>query len=163
MASRSNQPISSTEKHQSNLNNLLIYVTSPTILAFPDFQLLFILHTNTLAKGLRYALYQIQEEQICVLGYVSRTLVAAIKKYHSSKIEFLASKWTICEHFSDYLNYSPHSNAYTDFNPIFTSTKVNATGQRWVNELSNFNFSIHYKPGIENVVADSLTWYPLFM
>ena len=163
MASRSKQLISSTEKHQSNLNNLLIYVTSSTILAFPDFQLLFILHINTLAKGLRYALYQTQEEQICVLGYVRRTLVAAINKYHSSKIEFLASKWNICEHFIDYLNYSPHSDAYTDFNPIFTSTKVNARGQLWVNEMSNFSFSIHYKPGIENVVADSLTRYPLFM
>ena len=29
-----------------------------------------------------------------------------------------------------------------------------------VNELSNFNFSIHYKPGIENVLADSLSRYP---
>ena len=30
--------------------------------------------------------------------------------------------------------------------------------QRWVNELSNFNFRIHYKTGIENVAADSLRW-----
>ena len=30
-----------------------------------------------------------------------------------------------------------------------------------VNELSNFNFSIRYKPGIKIVVADSLTRYPL--
>ena len=44
---------------------------------------------------------------------------------------------------------------------LFTSAKVNATGQRWVNELSNFNFSIHYKSGIENVVPNSLIWYPL--
>ena len=44
---------------------------------------------------------------------------------------------------------------------LFTSAKVNATGQRWVNELSNFNFSIHYRPGVENVVVDSLSRYPL--
>ena len=44
---------------------------------------------------------------------------------------------------------------------LFTTAKVNATGQRWVNELSNLNFSIHYKPGIENVNADSLSWYSL--
>ena len=43
---------------------------------------------------------------------------------------------------------------------LFTPAKVNATRQRWVNELSNFNFSIHYKPGIEKVVADSLSRYP---
>ena len=44
---------------------------------------------------------------------------------------------------------------------LFTSSKVNATNQQWVNELSNFNFSIHYKPGTENVAADSLSRYPL--
>ena len=44
---------------------------------------------------------------------------------------------------------------------LFTSVKVNATGQRWVNELSNLNFSIHYIPGIENVNTDSLSRYPL--
>ena len=55
-------------------------------------------------------------------------------------------------------------DVYTDFNIIiylFPLAKVNATGQRWVNELSNFSFSIHYKPGIENVVADSLSQYLL--
>ena len=44
---------------------------------------------------------------------------------------------------------------------LVTSAIVNATGQRWVNELSNFNFSIHYKIGIENVAADLLSRYPL--
>ena len=87
---------------------------------------------------------------------------------NSSKLEFLAIKWTICKHFSkhfrDYLYYSPHFNVCTDFSSVtylFTSAKVNGMGQRWVNELSNFNFSIHYKPGIENVVADSFSRYPL--
>ena len=40
---------------------------------------------------------------------------------------------------------------------LFTLAKVNATDQRKVNELSNFNFSVHYKLDIENVVADSLS------
>ena len=164
MTSRSKQPINWTEEHQSNLDYLLIHVTSPPILAFPDFQLPFIPHTDASANGLGCTLYQIHENQLRVLGYGSRTLVAAENKYHSSKLEFLAIKWAVCEHFRDYLYYSLHFDIYTDFNPmtyLFTSAKVNATGQRWVNELSNFNFSIHYKPGIEKVVADSLSRYPL--
>ena len=44
---------------------------------------------------------------------------------------------------------------------LFISAKLNGTGQRWVNELSYFNFSIHYKRGSENVVKDSLSRYPL--
>ena len=51
LTSRSKQPINWIEKHQSSLDNLLIHVTSPLTLAFPDFQLLFILHTDALAKG----------------------------------------------------------------------------------------------------------------
>ena len=163
LTSRSKQSINWTEEHQSRLDNLLIHVTSPPILAFPDFQLPFILHTDALAKGLGCALYQIQENQLRVLGYRSRKIVAAENKYHNSKLEFLAIKWAIYKHFRDYFYYSTHFDVYIDFNPmtyLFTSAKVNATRQRWVNELSNFNFSIHYKPGIESVVADSLSRYP---
>lgn len=44
---------------------------------------------------------------------------------------------------------------------LFISAKLNGAGQRQVNELSYFNFSIHYKRGSENVVKDSLSRYPL--
>ena len=59
--------------------------------------------------------------------------------------------------------YSQHFDVYADFNPLnyfFTTTKLNATEQRWVNELSNFSFDSHYKQGVENVAADSLSRYP---
>ena len=136
MTSRSKQPINWTGEHQSNLDNCLIHVTSPPVLAFPDFQPPFIHHTDASAKGLGCALYQIQENQLHILGYSSRTLVAAENKYHSSKLEFLAIKWAICEHFKDYLYYSP--NFDVNFNPmtyLFTSVKVNATGQYCINCL----------------------------
>ena len=29
-----------------------------------------------------------------------------------------------------------------------------------VNDVENFNFTIHYKPMIKNTVANSLSWYP---
>ena len=93
LSSRSKQPINWPEEHQSSLDNLLIYVASPPILAFPDVQLPFILRTDASAKGLRCALYQIQENQLRVLGYDSRTLVAAENKHQSLKLEFLAIKW----------------------------------------------------------------------
>ena len=159
---RSKKLINWTKEQQSSLDNLLIQVTSPPILAFPDFQLRFILHFDASAKALGCALYQIQENHLRALGCGSRTLVAAENKYHSSKLKYLAIEWTIYKRFRHYLYYSPHFNVYTHFNSItylFTSAKVNATGQQCVNELSNFNFSIHYKPRIENLVGDSLSRY----
>ena len=53
---------------------------------------------------------------------------------------------------------------YTSFNPlayIKTSCKVNDSGQRWVNKLASFNFSIHYKPGAQNYVAETLSRFTI--
>ena len=85
------------------------------------------------------------------------------KKYHSSKLEFVALKLTICEHFN-YLFYSPHFELYTDFNPlthIKTSCKVNAIAQGWWNKLASFNFSIHYKPRVQNHVAETFSRFSI--
>ena len=69
------------------------------------------------------------------------------------------------EHFRDYLFYVPHFDVYTDYNLltyIKSSCKVNATRQRWINnELTDFNFTVHYKPGVGNVVADAMNRLPV--
>ena len=129
----SKQNIEWKDDHQLILDKLLTYLTEPPILAYPDFDLPFILHTDASSTGLGCGLFQIQHGSIRVIGYGSRTLTGSEEKYHSSKLEFLALKWAICDHFKDYLFYSPHFEVYTDFNPltyIKTSCKLNATGQR---------------------------------
>ena len=83
---------------------------------------------------------------------------------HSGKLEFLALKWAICNEFHDLFYYAPHFTVYADNNPltyVMTSATLNATGHRWVADLSNFNFSIKYKPGDENVDAGALSLMPL--
>jgi len=44
-----------------------------------------------------------------------------------------------------------------------SSAKLNATEQRWVAELADYNFTIKYRPGKSNVVADILSGMPLDM
>ena len=54
-------------------------------------------------------------------------------------------------------------DVYTDNNPvtyILTSAKLDATGQRWVATLANYNFRIFYKTGKTNVEADALSHIP---
>ena len=43
---------------------------------------------------------------------------------------------------------------------ILTTAKLDATGQRWVASLANYNFKIVYKSGKLNVEADALLHIP---
>ena len=81
-----------------------------------------------------------------VIAHASRNLSKSEKRYHSSKLEFLALKWCICEQFHEYL-YGGMFKVYTDNNPltyVLTSAKLDATGQRWVASLAKYDFTIHY-------------------
>ncbi|CAB4028976.1 Hypothetical predicted protein [Paramuricea clavata] len=125
----------------------------------------FIVHTDAFQEGLGAVLYQEQQGTIRVIAYASRTLTPAEKNYHlhSGKLEFLALKWAVTEHFRDYLYYAPEFVVYTDNNPltyVLSSAKLNATGLRWVGELSEFNFEIKYRPGRVNIDADCLSRPP---
>lgn len=42
-----------------------------------------------------------------------------------------------------------------------SSAKLNLMGHRWVAELADFHFTIQYRPGRENVDADSLSRMPV--
>ena len=126
----------------------------------------YVLHTDANQLGLGAVLYQRQDGVMCVISYTSRTLAPAEKRYnlHSGKLEFLALKWAISDEFRDLLYYAPSFTTYTDNNLltyVMTSAKLNATGHRWVADLSNFNFTIKYKPGKHNVDADVLSRIPL--
>ena len=117
-------------------------------------------------EGLSAVLYQNQEGVDRVISFASRTLTEAEKNYHwhSGKVEFLALKWAVTERFADYLRCGPPFVVYTDNNPltyVLASAKLNVVGQRWVNDLADFNFTIRYKPGKENIDADFLSRKPI--
>ena len=125
----SKQKIEWRDDHRLILDKLLTYLTEPPILAYPDFALPFILHTDASGTGLRCGLFQIQDDSIRVIAYGSRILTRSKEKYYSSKLGFLSLKWAICDRFKDYLFYSLHFEVCTDINPlthIKTSCKVNA-------------------------------------
>ena len=138
----------------------------PPILAYPDYTNPFVLHTDASEQGLGAVLYQKQDGVMRVIGYGSRTLNKAERNYHlhSRKLEFLALKWAICEHFRDYLYYANSFTVYTDNNPltyVLTTAKLNATTHRWVAELADFKFVIKYRPGKANIDADALSRIPI--
>ena len=66
-------------------------------MAYPEYEIPFVLHTDASQEGLGAVLYQKQQGRMRVTGYASRTLTPAETKYHlhSGKLEFLALKWAI--------------------------------------------------------------------
>lgn len=164
----SKTPVKWTQEHSAVVSRFVDMLTSPPILAYPDFDLPFVLHTDASNEGLGAVLYQQQGNKLRVIAYGSRTLTPAEKNYHlhSGKLEFLALKWAVCDKFRDYLYYASTFTVYTDNNPltyVLSTAKLNAVGHRWVGELADFHFTIKYRPGKSNADADTLSRYPIHL
>ena len=152
-------------QHEEILAHIISCLTSPPVMAYPNYECPFIVHTDASKEGLGAVLYQKQDGKVRVIAYASRTLSPAEQKYHlhSGKLEFLALKWAITERFRDYLYYAPGFTVLTDNNPltyVLTSGKLNATGHRWVADLADFHFTIKYRRGTANRDADFLSRPP---
>ena len=133
---------------------------STPILAYPNYQLPFTLHTDSSTDGLGAVLYQKQDGKMRVIAYASRSVSKAEANYPAHKLEFLALKWAVCEKFHEYLYGSKPFEVFTDNNPltyVLTFAKLDACGQRWVAKLVNYNFSIKYRCGVSNTEADALS------
>ena len=149
-----------TEAADSAFEHLKKLCTSTPILAYPDYKLPFVLHTDSSSEGLGAVLYQKQDGKLRVIAYASRSVSKSESHYPAHKLEFLALKWAVCEKFHEYLYGSNTFEVYTDNNPltyVLTSAKLDACGQRWVAKLANYNFTIKYKCGLSNVEADALS------
>ena len=101
------------------------------VLAFADYTKDFFLKMDSSKEGLRAVFSQKQAEGwFHPVAYGSQALTAHKKNYHSTKLEFLALKWAVTEHFKEYLLYQPFL-VKTDNNPItyiMTTPNLDATG-----------------------------------
>ena len=124
-------------------------IQSAPVLVFPDFDKPFLLDTDVSKEGLGYFWQP--------LPYTSR------ENYHSSKLEFLALKWSITEHFKEYLAYTPFV-VRTDKNPltyVLTTPNLDTTGHRWIGMLASFEFDLEYQKEVDNWVADVFSRVPI--
>ena len=137
--------------------------TAP-MLVFPDFDKPFLLEMDASKEGLGVVLSQKQDDgRYHPVTFGSHSLTPVEKNYHSSKLEFLALKWSMTEHFKEYLANAPFV-VRTDNNPltyVLTTPNLDATGHRWVGALASFEFSLEYQKGMNNGAANALSRVPV--
>ena len=72
-------------------------------------------------------------------------------------------KWSITEHFKEYLAYSPFV-VRTDNNPptyVLMMPNLDATEHQWVSALASFQFELEYQRDTDNGATDALSWVPI--
>ena len=138
-------------------------VQSMPVLVFPDFDKPFLLETDASKEGLGVVLSQKQSDGwYHPVAFGSHSLTSS-ENYHSSKLEFLALKWSMTEHFKEYLMYMPFV-VQTDNNLltyVLMMPNLDATGHQWVGMLTSFQFKLKYQRGANNGAADTLSWVPI--
>ena len=102
-----------TEACQGAFKLLITKLSTPPVLAFADFNLPFILHTNAAGVGLGAVLYQMQNGKQYVLAYGSRSLNHSERRYCAYHREFLA--WS---------GLSPRSSDRTCMDGSSTSSQI---------------------------------------
>ncbi|XP_041434006.1 uncharacterized protein LOC121398770 [Xenopus laevis] len=137
-------------------------LTEAPVLAYADPTKPYILHVDASYDGLGGVLHQEYPGGLRPVAYISRSLTPSEKNYPVHKLEFLALKWAIVDKLHGYL-YGVPFEVRTDNNPltyVHTTAKLDATGHRWLAALSNYQFTLKYKPGPKNVGADALSRRP---
>lgn len=105
---------------------------------------------------------QTREDGMHPIAFISRRLADAERNYHSNELECLTLVWAL-KKLRHYL-FSRRFLVKTDNNVVkWLCSKKELKGKfaRWIMDLQEFDFQIHHLKGAENVVADTLSRYPV--
>jgi hypothetical protein len=131
------------------------------ILAHPDFTKRFYLATDGSKLGLGAVLYQMDGKHEKVICYISRSLTASEKNYHSNVLETLALVFAV-RNLRSYL-IGDEFSVITDSTALQALFKAPNPGMqlRWVLELQEYSFTVTHRPGRKHANADGPSRLPL--
>lgn len=133
-------------------------VCTHSVLHSPDFEKPFILQTDASGVGLGAVLLQEVEGERRPVVFLSRKLLDRETRYSTVEKECLAMKWAI-----DTLRYyllGRHFFLETDHRALQWLHRMRDANMRiagWYLALQPYDFTVHYRSGKSNVVADFLS------
>ncbi|KAE9000695.1 hypothetical protein PR001_g18720 [Phytophthora rubi] len=133
---------------------------SAPILALPDEDRLFSVVCDASDFAIGCALLQVDAEgRERVVSFQSRQIKAVEKNYTVHDKELLAMKYALVKFRVHLLGQKPFV-IYTDHVSLRTATSSPHLSQRmarWLSFFAEYNFTVEYKPGKQNVLADALS------
>lgn len=151
-----------TDQHQVSFMEIKRAFLEDIIIQYPDFQECFYLSTDASRTAIGAELFQLDKDgKHRTLGFISRTLKAPERNYHTTELELLAIVFA-CKKFRNHILGYP-IKVLTDHKALEFLKQcqlLNARLTRWSISLQEFNLEIIHVPGKENIGADTLTRYP---
>ncbi|KAE9143392.1 hypothetical protein PF006_g11578 [Phytophthora fragariae] len=150
-----------TENQQFAFERLKYLLTAKLLLCYPDFAKPFRLVTDASVVGLGACLMQDFGSGWQPIAYASKVNDTVVAKYAITELECLAVVWAI-KLFRPYLYGRPFTivTDHAALKWLMTSADLAGRLHRWALTLQEYEFTIEYRPGTTNVVADALSRAP---
>ena len=149
-----------TDEMMSAFEVLKQRLTSPPVLAFPEFEAPFIVETDASSVAVGAVLAQKKEDgKVHPIQYASRTMTAAERNYSAYEREALAVIFAL-KKFRVYLLFSISFSLITDHQALryaFQKKDIHGRLARWLDFLAEYQFEILYRAGSNNKAADFLS------
>ncbi|CAM9886458.1 unnamed protein product, partial [Heterosigma akashiwo] len=144
---------------EESFNKLKHILTSQPVLQFPNWTKDFYLECDASRTGIGAVLMQeVGDGMKAPIAYTSRLTTSAEKNYSVYDLELL-SVVHACQRFRQYI-YGRHIKIFSDhvaLRSLLSLKRPSGRLARWLMILSELDYSIHYKRGVDNKVADSLS------
>ena len=150
------------EKVQQAFNEIKLLFSSSVLLNYPETKKPFYLQTHARDVGLGAVLFQLDEDgHPCPIIYARRTLKGAELTYYTAEKELLAIVWALHK-FRSYIMGGKIIIRVDHKAVTFLKTCKLLSGRltRWIMAIQDYDISIEYCPGKNNLVADTLSRLP---
>jgi hypothetical protein len=153
-------PFEWTEERNTCFERLKAALTSAPVLVFPDERYPKVLQTDASQRGVGGLIGQVMDGKVRVIAFYNKTLSKAEQNYSTVEKELYAIL-VATRLYRPFLMDS-HFEIYTDHKPLLVLNQFqkkinNGRLNRWGIELSQYDFTVKYIPGLDNEIADGLS------